>query len=300
MTKQIKLVTTPTVIPIAEMKLDSNGMEDMREWVKLTRPECLPEEGNDWNSLFPTGKERPTYDAEFAPELELQEGDPTYRVLTDNELLVELAGRTCYHSYGLKAGKKTNKSYIANMQIDAEGKPLKVPHASVLYHAKMSFFFANISRRVSHELIRNYVGADRDEEGSPSQESTRYTEHPGHYVVPPLIRDDVVEVEQFRNEMQHGYGAYLSFIKRQCDKFAAAHGGEQPKSGDRKLIYEAASFYLHHSVTTSFVWTCNPMSARKFFRERCDKLADAEMQCFANTWKKICLDRWPNLFPGTI
>ena len=40
--------------------------------------------------------------------------------------------------------RKSNADYIAHTQ---QGD---VPHASILYHAKMSFFIAGVSRRVSH------------------------------------------------------------------------------------------------------------------------------------------------------
>jgi thymidylate synthase (FAD) len=292
MTREIKLVTEPLVAPIAEMEFIDEGLTEMLNWVGVYRPECLPSEEElegrrcPWTAMFPTGPDRYSFDS-------ADEDDDHRDVVSWNELLVELAGRTCYHSYGLKAGRKTNREYIANMQGGS------VPHASVLYHAKMSFFIANVSRRVSHELIRNYVGADRTEEGSPSQESTRYTRHPGHYVVPPYIleRPRQFGLETFRTEMQRGYDGYLDFIDRQADEFEREKG-EAPKGMDRKRIYEAASFFLHHSVTTSFVWTTNPMALRKLWKERCDENADAEFQRFAKKWRAISLRRWPNLFPG--
>jgi thymidylate synthase ThyX len=40
------------------------------------------------------------------------------------------------------------------------------------------------------------------------------------------------------------------------------------------------------------------MALMKFFGERCDEAADLEMQRFANKLKRVCLERWPNLFPG--
>ena len=175
MDKQVTILTgAPTVVPIATMKLLPIGIEAMMDWVRTHRPECLPDDPEDtsWRSLFPHDLEEVTPNDNDSQILQR-------RPLTDNELLVELAGRTCYHSFGKKAGKKTNKEYIANTQGG------DIPHSSILYHAKMSFFVAGISRRVTHELIRNYVGADRDEEGAPSQESTRFTHHYGFFVEPP-------------------------------------------------------------------------------------------------------------------
>jgi len=289
--EKVTIVTRdPVVAPIGDMHLLLDGVHQMIEWVGMHRPECLPGEAEnpkpwldvDWASLFPH---------------DLKEGA---RPLTSNELLVELAGRKCYDSFGLKAGKKSNAEYIANTQAG------DVPHASILYHAKMSFFIAGVSRRVSHELIRNYVGADRDEEGSPSQESTRFTHHYGWYIAHPgilaphLQDNDTIQMELaiFRGAMQENYNAYLGYIKRCFGDYALKHGlGSMPKGMDRKRIYESASPYLSHACETSFIWTTNPMALAKLFRERDADGADLEFRRLARVWKKVCLERWPNLFP---
>ena len=268
----------PTVAVLAEPVLQPAGITQMLEWVKSHRPECVPDEGvGDYHDLFP-----------HKIEAQLNGG----RTPTDNELLVELAGRKCYDSFGVKAGRKTNKEYIENTQSGT------IKHASILYHAKFTFFIGGISRRVSHELIRNYVGADRDEEGSPSQESTRFTHHYGWFVAPPKILGSPRKIESFREAMQDAYDEYQDYIDRECSEYEDVHG-VQPKGMDKKRIYESASHYLPHSAETSFLWTTNPMAMMKIFRERGDEAADAEFRRLVNeVWKPLCLSRWPNLFPG--
>jgi thymidylate synthase (FAD) len=219
--------------------------------------------------------------------------DVREKLLTDNELLVELAGRECYHSYGLKAGRKSNAEYIAHTQSGS------IPHASIMYHAKMTFFLAGISRRVSHELIRHYVGADRSEEGSPSQESTRYTFHPGHFAVPPYVLDGGENsLLGFTNAVERTYRLYLDFVAQEEADYEDARGAK-PTGIDRKRIYEAAAGLLPMQACTSMVWTTNPMALAKLFRERCDASADREFQRFATKWRGIAQARWPNLFPGS-
>lgn len=280
--KATLLLGEPTIAVIAYMQLHTDGVTDMLEWVKSRRPECVDFATEDPLSLFPHSCVR-------NPEAEDWKD---YERITDNELLVELAGRKCYDSFGLKAGKKTNKEYIAHTQAG------EIPHASIMYHAKMSFFIGGVSRRVSHELIRHYVGADRTEEGSPSQESTRYVEHAGYYVVHPgVIADGQEEIDRFHADVQTNYGRYLGYIDRMCSLYAAHHNGEQPKGMDRKRIYEKASSKLEHSCETSFIWTTNPVALAKMFKERDNEAADLEYLRFARKWKRICIDYWPNLFP---
>jgi len=274
----ITLVTEPTVIPIAEMNLIPEGLNSMMDWVADYRPECLPEK-----TLFDKDKR--------AMALFPHHGAENSRSLTGNELLVELAGRSCYHSYGAKAGRKSNAEYVGRMLFPEAGT---MPHGSVAYHAKMSFFIAGVSRRLSHELIRHYVGSDRNEEGSPSQESTRYTEHPGYFVVHPYLNSKETR-EEFFVSMARSYFDYRDFLGREVSRYKYLHGSE-PHGKSRKRIYEAAAGLLPMQAATSFVWTSNPAALTKLFKERTDEAADAEFQQLAGKWQAVCRERWPNLF----
>lgn len=277
----VTLVSEPTIIPIASTGLRVEGLNQLLGWVSEYRPECLPDPKTgakvSWLDLFP-------HDGTESLE---GEGE---RVLTDPELLVELAGRNCYHSYGLKAGRKGNKEYIDHSQSGP------VPHRSIMYHAKFTFFLAGISRRVSHELIRHYVGADRTEEGSPSQESTRYTFHPGHFAIPPkVLSGGEGAVEKFRVRMQRSYDEYLAYIREEEEAYRSIRGSS-PKGIDRKRIYESAAGLLPMQACTSLLWTTNPTAMEKLFQERTDDSADAEFRRFAMAWKLLVVKEWPNLF----
>jgi len=266
MSKRITLVDEPFVTCIGAMQLQPEGLVEMTEWVKSRIPEAGVRNGHD---LWGTGRDIHDEDA------------------SDNELLVELAGRKCYNSFGDKAGQKDNHSYCANLI----GKPGRIPHASVFYHAKLSFFVANISRRVGLELIRHYVGADRDLEGSPSQESTRYTHHPGWFTVHPRHHD----VKLFADGMQISYDHYLQYIEQEF----AAHleeYGKEAKGMARKRIYEAAAQFLPNAAETSLVWTSNPVALAKMFKERTNEASDLEFQRLARKWEKVAHAKAPALF----
>lgn len=268
----------PIVVVLAEMAVNEGGVMEMAKWVERYRPKCLPEGGFQMpGDLVPHDGER-----------ESGEGR-----ITDNEFLVELAGRKCYDSFAEAGKKRTNGEYIRSMWSG------RVPHRSTGYHAKMSFFFAHISRRVSHELIRNYVGSDRDEEGSPSQESTRFTHHPGVYIAHPYILDMPQELTVFSNLANQNYREYVVTLAAR-ERIFKERTGAKPVGLDKKRIYESTAGDLLMSCGTSFIWTTNPMALTKFFHERDDEAADMEMCRFARTLKKVCLERWPNLFPDFI
>lgn len=273
---EAKLVKEPTIFVLAEMGIVPGAYDELIKWIEEFAPDCLdPNEQHleSFHRIFP-----------HLPEENL-------RTLTSNELLVELSGRKCYNSFGQKAGRRSNAEYVANLF----GEEGKIPHASVLYHAKMTFFFAGIGRRVSHELIRHYVGADRDEEGSPSQESTRFTHHSGHFSLHPRMAADDRQIYNFRCDMNAAYSQYRSYLDREVSVFEQQHGHE-PKGMDRKRIYEAAAQILPGAACTSFTWTTNPMALAKLFFERCDYASDLEIQRFACKLRDLCYARWPNLF----
>jgi thymidylate synthase ThyX len=268
----------PIIEVLAEMDLNTTGVMNMARWVERYRPECVPQGG----FLAPL---------DLVPHDGYDVGiDGKARPISANEMLAELAGRKCYDSFAEQAKPRKNGEYLRSMW---EGR---VPHRSTGYHAKMTFFFAHISRRVSHELIRNYVGSDRDEEGSPSQESTRFTHHPGVYVAHPYLLDKPEELAAFTAEASRNYDFYRLAVQRRINAHVEKHGAE-PKGLARKRIYESTAGELLMSCGTSFIWTTNPMAMSKFFHERDDEHADMEIARFARAWKKIALERWPNLFP---
>lgn len=270
----VRLVFEPTVIPLAEMAIIPEGLDQLYDWVADNRPECMPEgapiagEGRGW-TLFPR--------------------DDTSQ--SGNELLAELAGRTCYMSFAEKAGRKNNAEYLAHTQAGPN------PHRSILYHTKMSFFIAGVSRSLSHELIRHYVGSDRDEEGSPSQESSRYTEHPGTFVVPPQDLGNPEAVRRFRENMEHAYTEYRGYLNRSLTAYQKEHG-VMAKGLARKQIYEAAAMQLPQACSTSYVWTTNPIALRNMFRERLPTEANREIRRLCEMWQTKT-ERWPGLFPQT-
>lgn len=260
------------------MQLMHAGIAQMADWVADRRPSCMPEGWDPQSSTL-----------DKTIDLFPHEGYEGGRCLSGNEMLAELAGRKCYNSFGERAGKKTNSEYIQNTQGG------DIPHASILYHCKMSFFVAGVSRRVSHELIRHYVGADRTEEGAPSQESTRYVEHVGTYVAHPRILSIPNELIEFTNEMSYNLDTYSRYITRQIAKHVEQTGSE-PKGMDRKRIYESASSYLSHACETSFIWTTNPIALAKLIKERDNEGSDLEFQRLARVWKGVAKRHWPNLF----
>ena len=87
---------------------------------------------------------------------------------TDADVLTEFAGKSCYMSFDknlnlnlTKVGGRPNSAYIQDGIIGNK-------HGSVLEHSTVTFFLANVSRVVTHELVRHRAGT------AFSQTSGRY------------------------------------------------------------------------------------------------------------------------------
>jgi thymidylate synthase (FAD) len=85
---------------------------------------------------------------------------------TDGELLVEVAGRMCYKSFGV--GLNPNVTRVREGNRDYIGNVLKVKHGSVFEHASTTVAFCDVSRIFTHELVRHRAGT------AISQESMRF------------------------------------------------------------------------------------------------------------------------------
>jgi thymidylate synthase (FAD) len=83
------------------------------------------------------------------------------------EALVEIAGRLCYKSFGTGLNKNVNRVREGNQQYIQQGL-IKTHHGSVLEHGNVTIAFLNVSRVLTHELVRHRAGM------AYSQESLRY------------------------------------------------------------------------------------------------------------------------------
>lgn len=82
------------------------------------------------------------------------------------EALIEIAGRTCYKSFGTDLNANVTKTRDGNF--DYIGNILRSRHGSVLEHACDTFAFVDVSRVLTHELVRHRTGT------AFSQESGRF------------------------------------------------------------------------------------------------------------------------------
>ena len=78
---------------------------------------------------------------------------------SEAEELIELAGKTCYMSFSTDLNKNLTRTGSRNNHEYIQDGLVKTRHGSCLEHATVTFAMMNVSRIVTHELVRHRQGA---------------------------------------------------------------------------------------------------------------------------------------------
>ena len=178
------------------------------------------------------------------------------------EKVIEDAARTCYQS--------EDKSSTVGTLIK---KLVKSGHHSVLEHAYATFRIGEVSRAMTHQLVRHRLCAF-------SQQSQRYVnEKQFDYVIPPAI----IKVG--------GESAKKIFVS-QMEEIQKMY--EYWKNLGVKN--EDARFVLPNACHTEIVISANLREYRHIFDVRCDKHAQWEIRFAAMKMLNILYNKAPNIF----
>lgn len=110
--------------------------------------------------------------------------DWTTDAADDHSYLVEVAGRSCYRSFGAGLNKNVTRVREGNMNYVGNGI-LAAKHGSVLEHAYDTFALCDVSRILTHEIVRHRAGV------AVSQESGRYVRVDSiKYYYPDALKTD--------------------------------------------------------------------------------------------------------------
>src|SRR5271157_2726557 len=130
------------------------------------------------------------------------------------EVLAEVAGRTCYMSFG--KGRKSNQEYLENI--------LSSKHGSVLEHAVWNLLISGVSRSLTHELVRHRAGFGY------SQLSQRYVdEGDARYVVPPLYQESEELRQKWQQTIETLRKAYLELADATAQHVQQKHPEMAPR-----------------------------------------------------------------------
>lgn len=198
----------------------------------------------------------------------------------DPDRAVAIAGRLCYapiSAADLKQG----------MSDEEVGKLVRIlvrsGHHSALEHASFSFAVDGVSRACTHQLVRHRLA-------SYNQQSQRYVRFGGgdSFVVPPKIAASPAAETVFLEAMDQARSAYDRLVEL---GLAEGRGKES--------VQEDARFVLPNAAETKIVVTMNARELRHFFRVRCCRRAQWEINALAWRMRGMARAVSPFLFEGT-
>lgn len=196
------------------------------------------------------------------------------------EVLAEVAGRTCYMSFG--KGRKTNLEYLQNI--------LSSKHGSVLEHAVWNLLITGVSRSLTHELVRHRAGFGY------SQLSQRYVdESSARYVVPPLYQENEALRNKWAATIDTVRQAYKDLAEMSTE-YVREKYPDMPARDRRKLARQAARSILPNACETKIFVTGNSRSWRHFLELRGNPHADTEIRLLAVEIFKVLKKESPNIF----
>jgi len=201
---------------------------------------------------------------------------------TDIELLTEVYGRACYKSFGTELNpnitrvRGSNETYISNVIEKGDG--------SVLEHGVANFFFCDVSRVFTHELVRHRVGT------AMSQESLRYVRLTDlNWYAPICIQENAAAMTIFEKTMEG-----LSNLQKDLSELY-----ELDTTNDfnfKKQVTSAMRRIAPIGLATNIGWSCNMRTLRHVIEMRTDPGSEEEIRLVFSKVADIAIERWPNLF----
>ncbi len=134
---------------------------------------------------------------------------------------------------------------------------LKLGHTSVIEHASFTFAISDVSRSLTHQLVRHRIA-------SYSQQSQRYVNlGEPNYVIPPLISKNKKTKSAYEKTMQVIWEHYNKLL-------------------ELDIPAEDARYVLPNATCTNIMVTMNARSLLNFFELRCCLHAQWEIRMLAN------------------
>lgn len=174
------------------------------------------------------------------------------------------AGRSCY-------SEKASADLLGMKDPEkALDKIVGMGHHSVVEHAVFTFSVDDVSRALTHQLVRHRVA-------SYSQQSQRYVSlKDPTYVVPETVKADPASLELYEEMMGKIWDAYGKLAE--------------------KVPAEDARYILPNGCTTNITITMNARELRHFFSLRCCERAQWEIRELAERMLALCTEVSPAIF----
>jgi len=205
----------------------------------------------------------------------------------DAAYLTEFAGKTCYMSFDTSLNKNLTKTGGRNNAQYIQDGLVKTGHGSVLEHASVTFFIVDVSRVVTHELIRHRAGT------AFSQTSGRYvrTEELSFYV-PQDIRDNEEALAVFKEHVEK--------TETRIKRLSTILGIDKAVFAVKKRLTSAIRRLIGNGQSNNIVVTANHRAWRHMIEMRTDPSAEEEIRVvFADISKQLRTE-YPEIYADAV
>ena len=208
------------------------------------------------------------------------------------ERTVAAAAKLCYSSSGIN---QLNDSLTDEKAASFVEMLSEIGHESPIEHVSFTFGIEGVSRSLLAQITRHRMA-------SFSVKSQRYVrEGSFEYVTPPEIAAEP-EAKKIYDEImaedQERYDRLAAILKEKHIKAFMAEGKDEKTAArlaEKKAI-EDARFVLPNACETQMVMTMNARSLMNFFKVRCCRRAQWEIQDVANQMLALVSAVAPNIF----
>lgn len=195
------------------------------------------------------------------------------------QYLAEVYGRVCYKSF--KPGLNPNVTKVREGNAEYLKNVIESRHGSVFEHVTLNFILHNVSRVLTHELVRHRIGV------AISQESLRYVRLDELKALIPGCFD-----EEAKTKMQEVY-EYLEGVQLWLAKHFDI---ENQGFGLKKILTSAFRRMAPIGLATTIGWSCNIRSLRFVIEQRTSRHAEEEIRIVFNKVYQIAKEQYPHMF----
>lgn len=184
----------------------------------------------------------------------------------DHALLTEFAGKSCYMSFDVSLNKNLTRVGGRNNHDYIQEGIIGMHHGSVLEHSTVSFYITNVSRVVTHELVRHRAGA------AYSQLSGRYVRIDLlDFYVPKILFNYPGAAEKFIDVMSASMQGYKELE-------AITGIDAMTDFAEKKKVTSAIRRVLGNGQANHILVTANHRTWRHIIAERTSPHAEEEIR----------------------
>jgi thymidylate synthase (FAD) len=240
------ILIEPRVIKLAETRVDRKAVDSLLKELGSGAQEWWAQKGEAWKS--------------------------------DSELLIEIAGRTCYESFG--TGLNPNITKVRTDSEDYFKNVLEKGDGSIFEHSTVTFALLWVSRVFTHELIRHRVGT------AYSQESLRYVRI--KEIKMPAWNASV-PAESLSADMVRKMSDAIKDLESRYNEIVKGVNWDTLAFDQKKRVTSALRRMLPQGISTSIIFTANHRTLRWLIEMRTDPGAEYEIRKVFGQIAEICL-----------